>query len=419
MRIAIIGTGISGLVVARELHALHDVSVFEAANWIGGHAHTVSVEHAGRTFAVDTGFVVFNNQTYPHFTALLDELGVASRSTSMSFSVREDATGFEYCGTSMNAVFAQRSNLFRPSFHRMLADVIRFNREAAVAIERAEGPTQTLAEFLDRGSYGEEFRRRYLLPMGAAIWSSTPQQMMDFPFDFFARFFANHGLLSTYGQLQWRSIVGGSRTYVDALVEPFRDRIRLRTPVRRIVRRERGVDVVLHSGKVEHFDEIVMAVHSDQALAMLDQPSAMERRVLGAIGYQRNEVALHTDASLLPRRRRARASWNYHIPAEPLDRVLVTYDMSRLQGIRSPSPFCVTLNWTERIDPRCIVRVLEYSHPVFTPEAIRAQASWEAISGVDRVHYCGAYWRNGFHEDGVVSGLAAAKALMEREEVAA
>lgn len=409
MKIAIIGTGISGLVAARELAGEHELTLYEAGSHVGGHTLTSDVRLDGHTFAVDAGFVVYNEVNYPNFVRLLTELGVESQPTSMSFSVRCERSGIEYCGTSLDTVFAQRGNLLRPSFLRMLADIVRFNRAARRRL--ASGSSGgTLAEFLgDR--YSAAFVDRYLVPMVAAIWSTDPSSMLETPTDFLLSFLDNHGLLTTDGQHQWRVIKGGSRRYVEKLVESFRDRILLRTPVRR-VRRGAGAVLVDAAGEeARHYDRVLFATHSDQALELLDQPTALERQVLGAIPYQRNEALLHTDASVLPRSRRAWASWNYSVPKVVSESVVVTYNMSILQGLDVDPPLCVSLNLGESVRPERVLRRFSFQHPLFTPEAVAAQSRWSEISGADRVHFCGAYWGNGFHEAGVVSGLRVARQL--------
>jgi predicted NAD/FAD-binding protein len=413
MRIAVIGTGISGLVAAEALHEEHDLAVFEAGDHIGGHTSTVDVELESGRFAVDTGFVVFNDVTYPNFVALLDRLGVASRPTSMSFSVRCERTGLEYCGTSLNTLFAQRRNLVRPSFYRMLADILRFNRESKALLATGR-VNDELGTILAKGRYSREFIDRYIVPMGAAIWSTSPDRMLRFPARFFLQFLSNHGLLGVDEHLQWRTVEGGSRTYVEKLTEPFRDRIRLRSPVLSVRRETDRVAVCTQAGGVEEFDEVVFATHSDQALSLLEDPSDAEVEILGAIPYQDNAVVLHTDSSLLPRSRRAWASWNYHILRTDSERVVTTYNMSKLQGIDAGETFCVTLNRTADIDPARVIRTQSMAHPMFTPGAIEAQKRHHEISGVRRTHYCGAYWRHGFHEDGVVSGLRVAERLGTR-----
>ena len=410
MRLAIVGTGIAGLAAAHRLHPNHDITVFEAGDHIGGHTHTHDIELGGRNWAIDTGFIVFNDWTYPNFIALMDELGVESQPSSMSFSVRCEKTGLEYNGTTLNTLFAQRRNLFSPSFHRMIRDILRFNREAPGFLEAGDDHTR-LGDYLTANRYRQEFREHYIIPMGAAIWSAAPGDMLDFPARYFIRFFHNHGMLSVDDRPQWRVIRGGSRSYVEPLTAPFRERIHLNTPVMRIVRDEQGVTVKTATGSGALFDAVVLACHSDQALAMLDEPTQVEREILGAIPYQENETILHTDASVLPRAKRAWAAWNYHIPREARDRVAVTYDMNILQGLEAPETFCVSLNYSDRINPDRILKRLTYHHPAYTPAGIAAQARHAEISGINRTYYAGAYWGFGFHEDGVKSGLRVAEQI--------
>jgi predicted NAD/FAD-binding protein len=417
MRIAIIGTGISGLSAAWALHRDHALTLFEAGDYIGGHTHTVDVEVQGRPYAVDTGFIVFNDWTYPQFIELLDQLQVASRPTQMSFSVRCERSGLEYNGETLNTLFAQRRNLFRPAFYRMIRDILRFNREAPALLEQEQDPS--LDAYLRAGRYSREFIDHYILPMAAAIWSAEPTLMGQMPARFFVRFFKNHGLLSVRDRPQWRVISGGSRSYVEALVAPFREHIRLNCPVEWLRRTHGQVEIKPVGGAVEHFDQVIIATHSDQALRLLADPSAQEREILGALPYQENDVVLHTDTRLLPQRRLAWAAWNYHLPAQPRDRVAVTYNMNILQGLEAPETFCVTLNRGDAIDPARILYRTTYHHPVFTTAGVQAQARRAEISGVNRTWYCGAYWRNGFHEDGVDSGLAVARDLSAGWRVAA
>jgi predicted NAD/FAD-binding protein len=409
MKIAIVGSGIAGLTAAHHLHPEHDITVFEGGEHIGGHVHTHDVQLGGRHYAVDSGFIVFNHRTYPHYTRLLADLGAESRPTAMSFSVACGESGphpgLEYNGTSLNALFAQRENLVRPGFWGMLRDILRFNREAP-GLLGSEGEEIGLGEYLERGGYGAMFRDYYILPMGAAIWSTEPARMLAFPARFFVRFFMNHGLLSLADRPVWRVIKGGSRAYVERLVAPFRERVLLRTPVRALSRHAEGVDLHLAEGAAR-FDAVFLACHSDQALALLTDPTRAEREVLSAIPYQANEAVLHTDMRLLPRRRLAWAAWNYLMPEGPGGPVSLTYDMSILQGLDAPETLCVTLNATERIDPDRILARMSYAHPLFTPAAVAAQARHREIDGTGRTYYCGAWWRNGFHEDGVVSALDA------------
>ena len=404
MRIAIVGSGVSGLVAAHRLHRHHEIVVYEADDRIGGHSHTVAVELDGECHAVDTGFIVYNEKTYPSFTRLLAQLSVETQPSEMSFGLACERTGLEWGSGGVRSVFAQPRNLLRPAFHRMLRDVLRFNRESRALLAGGEEKA-TLGDYLCGAGYSREFVEHYVLPMGAAIWSADPEAFLRFPAASFVRFFDNHGLLEAAPSVPWRVVRGGSARYVAKLVAPFRDRIRTACPVRALRRRPHGVEVTSAAG-VEAFDHVVLAVHSDQALALLADPTELERKLLRSIGYQRNEVVLHTDESLLPRSRRAWASWNYRIPRERGRPVLVTYDMSRLQGLDARRRFLVTLNGADRIDPRHILRRFVYHHPVLDAEAIAAQALRAEISGRRRTHYCGAYWGYGFHEDGVKSALA-------------
>jgi predicted NAD/FAD-binding protein len=415
MRVAVVGTGVAGLAASYWLHRRHDLTVFEANDWIGGHVHTVPVRLGRKTFHVDTGFIVFNERTYPLFCGLLRRLGVRSRPTDMSFSVRCEGTGLEYGGASLRRVFAQRRNLLRPSFHRMLRDVRRFQRESRRLLEAPDAKV-TLGDYLAGAGYSSEFVEAHLLPMAAAIWSTDPQTMRDFPAQALVRFFENHGLLQLRGGPRWRTIEGGSFRYVERLVAGFRDRIRLSEPVERIVRERDGVTVLTRSGAVEHFDQIVLATHSDQALSLLAEPSGLERRVLGSIRYRPNEAVLHTDASILPRTRRAWASWNYHLLRERPEEVALTYHMNRLQHLDAPEELCVTLNRTDAIDPSRVIARMTYHHPLLDGEALRAQEAWRAVSGRNRTHYCGAYWGYGFHEDGVRSALRVVRSFGRERE---
>ncbi|MEH6493760.1 NAD(P)/FAD-dependent oxidoreductase [Halopseudomonas sp.] len=413
MRVAIIGSGISGLVCARLLSRRHDVTVFEASDWVGGHTHTVDVTVDGKAYAIDTGFIVFNDWTYPNFLELLKQLGVASQPTEMSFSVSDPSSGMEYNGNTLKTLFARRRNLVSPGFLLMLRDILRFNREAQEDLRDGTlDADTTLGSYLDSRGYGKRFRDHYIVPMGAAIWSMPLEQMLAFPLAFFVRFFRNHGLLGIKDRPQWRVVCGGSRNYVAPLIEPFRNNIRLACPVHRVERN--GADVAVHSSAgEERFDKVVFACHSDQALAMLDTPSSAEEEILGAIQYASNEVVLHTDTRLLPQRKLAWASWNYRLGGPSEKPAAVTYNMNILQGIDAPQTFCVSLNQTEQIAPEKILQRFSYAHPQYSLAAVKAQARWEELLGKQHSFYCGAYWANGFHEDGVVSALRVAAAFGE------
>jgi len=407
MKIAIIGAGIAGNTLAHYLNRDHDITVFEAGDYIGGHTHTHNIEHEGKPYAVDTGFIVFNDHTYPNFIQLLNEIGVPWQASNMSFSVKCEKTGLEYNGTTLNTLFAQRRNLFKPSFYRMISEILRFNKESLELL--VEGDEIPLGDYLARNHYGAEFIEYYIIPMGSAIWSTEARQMLDFPARFFVRFFHHHGMLTVNNRPEWRVIKGGSARYAEALTASFKDRIRLSTPVASVRRLKRSVRITPVNGAEESFDWVFFACHSDQALALLSDASPPEKEILAAIPYQENEIVLHSDRSLLPKRKLAWAAWNYHVTPQPADRVAVTYNMNILQGLDSKEPLLVTLNHTKNINPGKIIKRLTYHHPVYTAAGTLAQARHAEISGVNRTGYCGAYWRNGFHEDGVVSALEALK----------
>jgi predicted NAD/FAD-binding protein len=412
MRIAIIGSGIAGNVAAYHLHKDHDITLFEANDYVGGHTHTHTIAWKEKEYSIDTGFIVFNYLTYPHFTHLLKQLEVPVQPSNMSFSVKCEKSGLEYNGNNLNSLFAQRSNLFRPSFHRMLRDIMRFNRHAPTLLENCDDKL-SLAAYLQQQAYGREFIEHYIIPMGAAIWSTDPQRMHAFPAHSFVRFFHNHGLLSISDRPTWYVIKGGSSEYVNRLIRPFRDRIRLNSPVERIQRFPTHVAITPRNQPTEHFDAVFIASHSDQALAMLSDATRQEQEILGAIPYQENTAILHTDQSILPKRRLAWAAWNYHLLQKNSSRVVLTYNMNILQGLNAPEQFCVTLNNDNAIAESRIIKHLRYHHPVYTPKGMQAQQHQEEINGTNRTYFCGAYWRYGFHEDGVVSALNAIKHFNE------
>ncbi|HXQ21094.1 MAG TPA: FAD-dependent oxidoreductase [Candidatus Acidoferrales bacterium] len=406
LSVAIVGSGIAGLTVAAALHPEHAITVYEAATWIGGHTHTVDVDDAGRQVAIDTGFIVCNDWTYPNFLALLARLGVPTQASSMSFSLQHEVTGLEYNGTDLDSLFAQRRNLFSPSFLRMIADILRFNREAPRLLSSGDDRT-TLGDWLHAQRYGAPFIEHYVVPMGRAIWSAEERALLGFPARFFVEFFARHGFLSVDRRPLWRTVVGGSREYVRALTRPFRSRIRISTPVESVRRLPYGVALRTRGGSVEHHDAVVFACHADTALALLADPSAAEREILSSFPFQTNEALLHTDERLLPRTPRARAAWNYHLRRDPHAGCAITYDMNVLQSLATGRRYLVSLNLADRIDPSRVLARFSYEHPVYTPASVAAQRRHSEISGSQRSFYCGAYWRYGFHEDGVVSALAA------------
>lgn len=412
MKIAIVGTGVSGLVAAHRLHRDHEIVVYEAADRLGGHSHTVEVDAEDGTHAIDTGFIVFNDRNYPEFEALLEELGVESRRSHMSFSVSDGQGRFEYSGTPWG-LFARPAHLVSPSFLGMLRDWRRFNREARALIGM-NGTAPSLGHWLEQKGFSRHFIERLIVPQASAVWSADPEQMWSFPASFMAEFFDNHGMYSLRDRPKWRTVSGGSRSYVEAISAPWRGRARLGAAVRRVERGSSGVRVEAEGCESEEFDEVVIATHSDQALALLADPSEPEREILGAIPYQRNEAVLHTDTSLLPRRRTAWSSWNFHLTERPSGRSTVTYWMNHLQRLRAEREYLLTLNRSEAIDPAKVLRRFEYDHPVYTREGVAAQARHAEISGVRRTHYCGAYWGWGFHEDGVVSAARACTRIAPR-----
>jgi predicted NAD/FAD-binding protein len=404
-KIAIIGSGISGLTCAHLLSKNHDVTLFEANDYIGGHTHTVPVTVDGESFMIDTGFIVCNDRNYPNFLKLMAKLKVEIKPTEMSFSVRNPSLKLEYNGHNLNTLFSQRLNLFRPSFHRLVKDIVRFNAASKAALESGQIDDISLDEFVAQHAFDKGFKENYLLPMVAAIWSCSLSQAGAFPLAFFLRFFLNHGLLDIKNRPQWYVLSKGSSSYIKPMSAGFSDRIKLNSPVSRVTRTESGVELEV-AGSVQHFDEVILACHSDQALAMRSDPSPEETEILGAIGYQANDVTLHMDASIMPKKSLSWASWNFLAGQSHLDEApIVTYCMNILQGIHSTRPFLVTLNAKHKIDPEKILQQFRYDHPVYSQESIIAQGRRSEICGTQRIHYCGAYWYSGFHEDGVRSAL--------------
>jgi uncharacterized protein len=410
MRIAVVGAGISGHTVAHALHGMHELTVFEAGDYAGGHTNTIAVDGPEGPLQVDTGFIVFNDHNYPKFERLLERIGVASQPSNMSFGVSDAKGRFEYAANGINGLYAVRRHLLTPWFQRMIAEVPRFQRACRALLASAD-PGPSLREWLASERFSDAFIERLIVPQVAAVWSADPDQLSSFPARFLAEFFNNHGMLSLRDRPQWRVIAGGSQQYVKALTAPFKDRIQLNSPIEAITRDPAGVSVKVRGRDAERFDQVVIATHADQALAMLADPSDGEREILGAFPYQPNEVVLHTDTSVMPRRRRAWASWNYHLPEGAGRSSTVTYHMNRLQSLQTSQDYLVTLNMTEAIEEAKIIAKVAYAHPVYSGEGVRAQARYDEIGGRNRTHFAGAYWGWGFHEDGVVSGLRVATAL--------
>jgi len=408
MKIAIIGSGISGLTASYLLNKRHEITLFEKNDYIGGHTHTHDITFGEQTFSIDSGFIVYNEKTYPNFIKLLDILNVERQKTTMGFSVKSEVKNLEYAGNSLKSLFTQKRNYFRPSFLRMLADIIRFNKKAKTQMSMS--PQVTLGQYLDQNLFSESFINHYIIPMGAAIWSTTTKLMMDMPALFFIRFFNNHGLLQIKDRSGWWVIKDGSKEYVKKIIEPFQERIRVKSEIKTI-KRSAGKIIITHTAKddEEIFDAVVIGTHSNQALKLLADPTEKEHEILGAIPYQTNSALLHTDTSILPKRKLAWASWNYHLDQDEHKPVMLTYNMNILQRLDCDETFCVTLNSNDLIDQNKIIKELNYEHPLFTHESIKAQARKNEISGVNNTYYCGAYWRNGFHEDGVVSALDVCK----------
>lgn len=416
MTTAIIGSGISGLGCAYRLAmAGEPVTVFESADLIGGHTATKRVTVTSGEYDVDTGFIVYNDWTYPQFIALMDELRVKNQPTTMGFSVSDEINGLEYAGNNLNTLFAQRRNLLSPSFIGMVREILRFNDVAIADLEAGRLQSgETLQHYLQRHRFSEFFRRNYLISMASAIWSANFEESLNFPAEFFVRFFKNHGLLQIKNRPQWRVLKGGSQSYLSPLCAPFAENIRTACEVISIQRIHNAAPQLrTREGEELVFDDIVIAAHADEALRLLSDADTKESTILSALPYSENEVVLHTDTRLLPKRRLAWSSWNYRL-RDKNDQATLTYNMNILQGIESPETFCVTLNDTASIDPTSILGEYRYAHPQFTIAGIRAQEQWAEINGPRNTWFCGAYWRNGFHEDGLFSGNRVADAILRK-----
>ena len=413
-RLAIIGTGIAGLGCAHFLHSRCDLTLFEQNDYAGGHTHTITVEEAGRPVPIDTGFMVFNEVTYPNLTRLFRELGVAVKPAPMSFSVQHLPSGIEFCGSSLNHLFAQRRNLARPRFWRMLRQVARFNEEAVRALDDPRFATHTLRQYVDERGYGDDFFQLYLVPMSAAVWSTPPELMAEFPAVTLLRFFHNHGFLGLHTQHPWFTVVNGAKSYVEKIAAPFRDRLNLVRPVIRVARSATGVQITTFDGTTTTHDRVIFACHADQALRLLADATPDERRLLGEFKYQPNLATLHTDASLMPRTRLAWASWNYRIEHDDAGRVLPStiYWMNRLQGVSERENYFVSINGADRIASERVLKRIEYEHPLFSLSAIRAQAELPQLNRQSpTTFYCGSYFKYGFHEDAFASALDLCRVL--------
>jgi predicted NAD/FAD-binding protein len=417
-RLAIIGSGIAGLGCAHFLQRRFDLTIYEQNGYAGGHTHTVDVPEAGRSVPLDTGFMVFNRTTYPLLTRLFEQLGVRVKPAPMSFSVRHADSGLEFCGSSLNLLFAQRRNLLRPRFYRMLASIARFNREAVQALERPETRELTLGDYVRRGGYGADFFDLYLVPMSSAVWSTPPELMLEFPAATLLRFFANHGFLGLDTQHPWLTVDGGARSYVEKLTAPWRDRVRLGRRAALVRRGPGGVTVITADGASATFDRVILACHGDQALRLLAGPTADEFRLLGEFRYQPNVATVHTDAAVMPRTRRAWSSWNYEIARDAAGRVSTAthYWMNSLQGVSDREDYFVSINRPEAIDPARVIRTIPYEHPLFSLGAIRAQAELPALNaaarGTTETYFAGSYFRYGFHEDGLLSAFRLSELLL-------
>ena len=409
--IAIIGAGIAGLSAARLLSRRHRVHLFEQERRLGGHTNTVLIEGPKGTVPLDTGFLVHNDRTYPNLVRLFEELGVATRESDMSFAVSCRRSGLEYSSRGVNGFFAQRRNLVSASHLTLLGEIMRFNREAPALLTMPDAERQTLGDFLESRRFGEAFTHRYLLPMASAIWSASLDAIRSFPALTLVRFFDNHGLLSLTSQPSWKTVAGGSHTYIPSIIAQVSGEIHVGTAIQAVRRHEASVTIDFRDRPAMTFDDVVFACHGDQVLPLLADPSDREREVFSRFTTTSNVAWLHTDASVLPDRARARASWNYLLAADSGAPPMLTYDLNRLQGLTTSEQYCVTLNPDGQVDERQVLRRFVYRHPLYTREAVGAQRQWGTVSGVNRTHFCGAYWFYGFHEDGLSSAIRVASAL--------
>ncbi len=415
MKVAVVGAGIAGMVASHELARSHEVDVFEAGGYPGGHTDTHSVRIQDREYAVDSGFIVYNEENYPRFCRFLEELGVAGRDTEMSFSVSNQVSGLEYNPADLNRLFCQRRNLLSPRFYRMLRDLVRFYREAPALLQQPDDPL-TLGEYLSRKHYGKAFINDHLLPMACALWSGPTTSITAFPARYFVQFMYNHRMLSLKNRPLWRTVQGGSQRYVDAWIARFAGRIFCHSPVQRVdPARSPGKTTRLRvNGEWRDYDRVFLACHADQALAMLARPDRAQERILGAVRFQDNHMQLHSDTRLLPRNPAARASWNVRVGPDIEQQCTVSYDMNTLQGLQAPVDFIVSLNSSQWVDPAQVFAERHYRHPVYTADTLAAQRRWHEINGVGGLYYCGAYWGWGFHEDGVASAQRAVALFQEQ-----
>ena len=411
-KVAIIGTGIAGMSCAAKLHEHFDITVFEKNDYVGGHTNTIVVPEENAQIAIDTGFMVYNETTYPELTKLFKELGVKTKPTSMSFSVQHTPSRLEFSGTGWGGLFAQKRNLLNPNFYRLLIEIDRFNKNCREVLTTPMLQAMTLAEYCDLRNYSNDFREKYLIPMSGAVWSSPPDRMLDFPALTLVRFFSNHRFLGLHGQLEWRTVEGGSKQYRDALIRPFLDRIHVNRGAKSVTQNSNSVSVEDQNGKTEQFDIAVLASHADESLKTLSNPTALQSELLRRFKYQKNTATLHTDESVMPRSKAAWTSWNYRVdPKGPS----IIYWMNCLQGVSQNKNYFVSINDPEKIHPDHVLKTISYDHPLYSLESLQAQSKLQELNREGKLYFCGSYFNFGFHEDALVAGLTAAKAVMERE----